>query len=411
MICESGDVALVPFPFVDTQVAKVRPALVLSIHRFNADEHQSVLAMITTAAATQWRSDYPLQDWSGAGLRTACVVRLKLFTLENRLIKRRLGRLGRQDWAEVRKRVASALDFAADSSRLTAISLDPARAPRDLPLAQGSGDMRAIGAIGVTAAAGLVLAACHPARIGERRNEKPLLVSSQLICPESQGELTRSNVAGDGLSCSYTDSGGTEVQLQLVALNARPPQTVLADLEAQLKAQVAIPSTPAAANPTTKPSRAEAAVDPDPDVDADEGHGNDRRERTRIDLPGFHVDTEGDHAQVNLPGMHINADDGKAEVQINKPGGGSMSVHADERGAEIRDGGVSTKNVDATYILATKNGGGEAERSVGYVARGPVGGPLVIARVTRDAEGGDRHDLFRSVRKLVSLNVGRSRRA
>ena len=97
MICEAGDVVLVPIPFVDLPVARRRPAVVISGRAFNEAEHQSVLAMVTTAAASSWASDTPLTDLPAAGLVAPCVVRLKIFTLENRLLERLLGALGQAD--------------------------------------------------------------------------------------------------------------------------------------------------------------------------------------------------------------------------------------------------------------------------------------------------------------------------
>ena len=102
MICDAGDVVIVPFPFVDHPVVKIRPALVLSVRRFNADEGQSLLAMITTAARSHWTSDCPIRELEPAGLKTASVVRLKLFTFENAVIGRRLGSLADQDFTAVR---------------------------------------------------------------------------------------------------------------------------------------------------------------------------------------------------------------------------------------------------------------------------------------------------------------------
>ncbi len=109
MIFEAGDVVLVPFPFVDLPVARRRPAVVISGRAFNVAEHQSVLAMVTTAAGSSWSSDTPLSDLATAGLRRPCVVRLKVFTLENRLLDRRLGALGQADRAAVRQAVRSTL--------------------------------------------------------------------------------------------------------------------------------------------------------------------------------------------------------------------------------------------------------------------------------------------------------------
>ncbi len=97
MICEAGDIVVVPFPFTDMPVSKVRPALVISSVRSNEDEGDTLLAMITTASGGERPGDTPLQDLDEAGLRMSCVVRMKLFTLDNRLIARRIGRLSLGD--------------------------------------------------------------------------------------------------------------------------------------------------------------------------------------------------------------------------------------------------------------------------------------------------------------------------
>lgn len=99
MICERFSVVVVPFPFVDSPVTKPRPALVLSSEQFNAENKHSLLAMITRAKATAWPSDCPIGEWNAAGLKADCVVRFKLFTLDNRVLRRRIGLLGHADQA------------------------------------------------------------------------------------------------------------------------------------------------------------------------------------------------------------------------------------------------------------------------------------------------------------------------
>ena len=51
----------------------------------------TLLAMITTAGHSSWPSDYAIEDLRPTGLRIACVVRWKLFTLDNRVLGRRIG--------------------------------------------------------------------------------------------------------------------------------------------------------------------------------------------------------------------------------------------------------------------------------------------------------------------------------
>ena len=96
-IFEPFEIAIVPFPFVDLPRTKSRPALVLSAGRFNRQNGHTLLAMITTAAHSSWPSDYAIADLRPTGLRSACVVRWKLFTLDNRVLGRRIGGLGDRD--------------------------------------------------------------------------------------------------------------------------------------------------------------------------------------------------------------------------------------------------------------------------------------------------------------------------
>jgi len=76
VICDLWEVVVVPFPFTDKPDHKRRPALVLSRRAFNQAGH-SILAMITS------------------------IVRLKLFTLDNHLIMRPLGRLSSADRSQL----------------------------------------------------------------------------------------------------------------------------------------------------------------------------------------------------------------------------------------------------------------------------------------------------------------------
>jgi mRNA interferase MazF len=103
IICEAGDIAVVPFPFTDMAVAKPRPALALSSRKANAESGNTIFAMITTAAKSHWPSDVPLADVAAAGLTAASLVRLKLFTLDNRLLSRKIGALSPRDRAAMRK--------------------------------------------------------------------------------------------------------------------------------------------------------------------------------------------------------------------------------------------------------------------------------------------------------------------
>ena len=106
MTFNAFDVVVVPFPFTDRQTTKRRPAVVISdTHSFNNRVGQSVLAMITSALHSDWPLDVDIGDLDAAGLPASSLVRMKLFTLDNRLVLRKAGELGEDD----RNKVSGAL--------------------------------------------------------------------------------------------------------------------------------------------------------------------------------------------------------------------------------------------------------------------------------------------------------------
>jgi mRNA interferase MazF len=104
-IFEKGDVVVVPFPFIEAAGSKRRPALVLSNREALEGKH-AVLAMITSRKTPAWPLDTPIRHGKAAGLRAPSKVRMKLFTLDTRLILRKAGSLAEEDW----QAVASSLD-------------------------------------------------------------------------------------------------------------------------------------------------------------------------------------------------------------------------------------------------------------------------------------------------------------
>lgn len=96
-------VVRVPFPLTDRLAEKYRPAVVVSDGAaFNRPAGHSVMAMITSAAHAPWPLDVPIGDLASAGLPAPSIVRFKLFTLDHRLVRGTLGRLGAEDRARLR---------------------------------------------------------------------------------------------------------------------------------------------------------------------------------------------------------------------------------------------------------------------------------------------------------------------
>jgi mRNA interferase MazF len=103
VIYDRFDVVKVPFPFTDKQSSKVRPALVLSNAEFNRSVGKTIFAMITSTTKTTWLHDTVVTDLSTAGLTVPSRVRMKIFTIDNGFILKRLGRLSVDDRQEFEK--------------------------------------------------------------------------------------------------------------------------------------------------------------------------------------------------------------------------------------------------------------------------------------------------------------------
>jgi mRNA interferase MazF len=65
--------------------------------------------MITTAAHSRWPTDVVLTDLAACGLSQSSVVRFKLFTLDNRLVARRIGSLDKSDSRAVHRTLRNVL--------------------------------------------------------------------------------------------------------------------------------------------------------------------------------------------------------------------------------------------------------------------------------------------------------------
>ena len=111
MTFDAFDVVVVPFPFTDSPAAVRRPALALSRPSFNRHGH-TVMAMITDLRNTPWPLDIEIEP-SPAGLKLASVVRLKFFTLDNRLVIGKIGRLKPGDRRKVMEALGTLMPFSA----------------------------------------------------------------------------------------------------------------------------------------------------------------------------------------------------------------------------------------------------------------------------------------------------------
>lgn len=104
MTYKQYDVVAVPFPFTDRTATKKRPALVISdATTFNRSTKKSVMAMITTSSHSPWALDVSITDLASTGLKAKSIVRMKLFTLDDALIIKKIGKLEASDRDRVEK--------------------------------------------------------------------------------------------------------------------------------------------------------------------------------------------------------------------------------------------------------------------------------------------------------------------
>ncbi|MBN2059150.1 MAG: type II toxin-antitoxin system PemK/MazF family toxin [Deltaproteobacteria bacterium] len=112
MTYETFDVVVVPFPFTDSAQTKKRPALVLSGNsNFGNKIGHSVLAMITSKKNAPWPLDSDIINKKQSGLTAPSVVRMKLFTLDNRFIIRKIGHLSDNDQKKVKQSLSQIFDY------------------------------------------------------------------------------------------------------------------------------------------------------------------------------------------------------------------------------------------------------------------------------------------------------------
>ena len=104
------EVVVVPFPFTDRNADKRRPALILSDNiKFNKPSGHAVLAMITSQKNPDWPLDTTIIDIHRTGLTAPSKIRMKLFTLDSRLIVKKIGTLTDSDKKAVEKALQSLL--------------------------------------------------------------------------------------------------------------------------------------------------------------------------------------------------------------------------------------------------------------------------------------------------------------
>jgi len=210
-----------------------------------------------------------------------------------------------------------------------------------------------LAAVAVAAAAAATASLAHPA---VKPDGPPLRAPAKLDCPADTGDLTRKAQSPDGQWCDYAGPRGEQVRLRLAPLNGLSPSAALAPTRAQLHALAPVYRHAMPVNYSDQPG-----------------------DSADVNVPFVHVHKDGDRSDVRLFGIfHIVGHD--HDTDVSKDGGHEhASVHAGLHGAEVVADKVGRTNASLVYVLAGSHRYASGYRAVGYVARGPVTGPLVVA--------------------------------
>lgn len=210
-------------------------------------------------------------------------------------------------------------------------------------------------ALFLSATVAVAASAATVAYAGVRVDGPPLHAPSKLDCPAETSDLTRTAQSPDGQWCDYAGARGEIVRLRLMPLNGQTPSQALAPTRATLHALAPVYRKAMPVNYANQPG-----------------------DSADVDVPFVHVHKDGDRSDVRLFGIfHIVGHDHDTDSPDH--GHEHASVHAGLRGAEVVADKIGRSNASLVYVLAGNHRYASGYRAVGYVAKGPVTGPLVVA--------------------------------
>jgi len=111
MTYNNWDVVAVFFPFTDRSSTKKRPALIISKSEYQCKTGHLILLMITSAEHSSWYSDINIEDLNLTGLKNPSVIRFKVFSLDERLIIKRIGCLSESDKMKVKENLLNTIEL------------------------------------------------------------------------------------------------------------------------------------------------------------------------------------------------------------------------------------------------------------------------------------------------------------
>ena len=93
-----GEVILVRYPFSNSSGSKVRPAIVVNAPHSSQD---LVIVPLTSKVVPLLAGEFVLADWQAAGLNVPSAVKRGLYTVDQRLIMKSIGKLSTADSSDL----------------------------------------------------------------------------------------------------------------------------------------------------------------------------------------------------------------------------------------------------------------------------------------------------------------------
>jgi mRNA interferase MazF len=104
-----NDIVLVRYPFSDLSDSKVRPAVVVSAPHVSQD---IFIVPLTSKTASLLAGEFVLADWKAAGLNVPTAAKRGLYTVQQTLIAKTVGRLTPRDSSELQRSLRGWLDLS-----------------------------------------------------------------------------------------------------------------------------------------------------------------------------------------------------------------------------------------------------------------------------------------------------------
>lgn len=110
---EPGEVVVIKFPFTNQVDVKQRPAIVASSRDYNIRRPDVVLIAVTSQIRSPLGyGEAIIEDWQQAGLLKPSVIKPVIFTAEQGLVRKSLGKLTKRDQTTLAQVLGRILHFS-----------------------------------------------------------------------------------------------------------------------------------------------------------------------------------------------------------------------------------------------------------------------------------------------------------